>query len=286
MNKKICIILISFCYTLLAQNSNSEYYPLSVGNKWEYINLSYEVGTIPDTTYHLKEVIGDTILLNGIKYYIVKESGHIHFERFDSLTNEIKYYENGGCGGFDDSRYSLNYNPDSTVQWNQCGAIPYYISFEDTSNTLDTSFIILDSDHLVDEQTIFQKHLGIRTQTFLEVGMYVSRLIGAIINGHIWGTITSISERNTVIREYNLYPNYPNPFNPATTIKYSIPSFELIQIKIFDILGNELQTLVNQYKQPGNYKIEFSAGSIPSGVYFYKIISGSYSETRKMILLR
>ncbi len=88
-----------------------------------------------------------------------------------------------------------------------------------------------------------------------------------------------------------LYQNYPNPFNPTTKIKYSIPFVETryipsVQIKVYDILGREVATLVNKEKQPGNYEVEFNASNLSSGVYFYKLTAGIFVETKKMILLR
>jgi hypothetical protein len=86
--------------------------------------------------------------------------------------------------------------------------------------------------------------------------------------------------------QYSLEQNYPNPFNPTTTISYSIKEKGLVTLKVFDILGNELKTLVNEEKEVGSYKIEFSAASFASGIYFYTIQAGEFSSTRKMILLK
>jgi pimeloyl-ACP methyl ester carboxylesterase len=86
--------------------------------------------------------------------------------------------------------------------------------------------------------------------------------------------------------KFALIQNYPNPFNPSTKIKYSIPKSDIVHIKVYDILGKEIQTLLNEYKQAGTYEVKFDASDLTSGVYFYKIICGSYIETKKMIVLR
>lgn len=80
--------------------------------------------------------------------------------------------------------------------------------------------------------------------------------------------------------------NYPNPFNPSTKIEYSIPYSENVLIKVYDVLGREVETLLNEYKNAGTYEIEFNATELTSGLYFYKIISGNKTETRKMMLVR
>lgn len=98
--------------------------------------------------------------------------------------------------------------------------------------------------------------------------------------------VTSAENYPFDINDFYLSQNYPNPFNPITKIKFSIPKSNIVQIKIYDILGNEIRTLLNEYNQAGTYEIEFDASSLPSGVYFYRMISGNYTETKKMILLR
>ncbi|MEJ2103570.1 MAG: alpha/beta hydrolase-fold protein [Ignavibacteriaceae bacterium] len=95
-----------------------------------------------------------------------------------------------------------------------------------------------------------------------------------------------IVDNNTVPKDFILYQNYPNPFNPATKIRYSIPQSSKVKIKIFDILGNELEILVDENKSAGIYEIEFNASSLPSGTYFYQLKAGDFIETNKMILLK
>jgi hypothetical protein len=98
-------------------------------------------------------------------------------------------------------------------------------------------------------------------------------------------TLGNIDEEKIPI-SFKLFQNYPNPFNPTTKIKYSIPSSENVKMKIFDVLGHEIINLVNDYKSAGTYEIEFDAKNLSSGIYFYRIISGKYLETKKMLLLR
>jgi len=85
---------------------------------------------------------------------------------------------------------------------------------------------------------------------------------------------------------FSLSQNYPNPFNPTTTIKYSIPQSSNVVIKVFDVLGNEITTLVNQEKPIGTHTIEFDATSLPSGIYFYQLQTPNFIQTKKMILLK
>lgn len=83
-----------------------------------------------------------------------------------------------------------------------------------------------------------------------------------------------------------LHQNYPNPFNPLTTIRYSVPKLSHVSIKVYDVLGRKVATLVNEEKPIGNYEIQFNAKNIASGVYFYRMQAGSFVETKKIILLK
>ena len=103
---------------------------------------------------------------------------------------------------------------------------------------------------------------------------------------------TGISNISSEIPEdFLLSQNYPNPFNPSTKIRFSIPSsgnlyMRSVQLKIFDILGKEITSLLNQQLQPGSYETDWNASDIPGGVYFYRLVSGNFHETKKMILIK
>ena len=91
---------------------------------------------------------------------------------------------------------------------------------------------------------------------------------------------------NVVPEDYILYQNFPNPFNPVTKINYSIPKQCLVILKVIDILGKEIKTLINEVKSPGNYLVEFNGSEFSSGVYFYKIQANDFSDVKKMILIK
>jgi hypothetical protein len=86
--------------------------------------------------------------------------------------------------------------------------------------------------------------------------------------------------------EFSLNQNYPNPFNPSTRIQYQVSSISQVLLKVYEVLGNEVATLVNKEKSVGSYEVNFDASGLTSGIYFYTINAGSFVETKKMILLR
>ncbi|MCB0732916.1 MAG: T9SS type A sorting domain-containing protein, partial [Ignavibacteriae bacterium] len=111
---------------------------------------------------------------------------------------------------------------------------------------------------------------------------------------------------NSIKKEFTLSQNYPNPFNPSTTIEYTIPSASVIlseaknikdfssrapqndnmKLIVYDVLGREVATLVNQHQKPGNYSIQFDGSNLASGIYYYQLKIGSFIQTKKMILLK
>jgi len=94
------------------------------------------------------------------------------------------------------------------------------------------------------------------------------------------------NENTTIPSVYSLSQNYPNPFNPVTKINFSIPKQGLVTMKIYDVLGREVKTLVNDIKMAGNYSVDFNASEFSSGVYFYRLESGSFSEVKRMMLIK
>ena len=104
-------------------------------------------------------------------------------------------------------------------------------------------------------------------------------------NGNI-GVVTGIAEVPLVISDFTLQQNYPNPFNPSTSIQYAISSRQFVSLKVYDVLGNELATLVNEFRPAGKYETQFNSAGLPSGVYFYQLKAGEYIQTKKMILLK
>jgi hypothetical protein len=99
-------------------------------------------------------------------------------------------------------------------------------------------------------------------------------------------SITSVPDVPATVYSYSLSQNYPNPFNPSTTIRYSIPERAKVTLKIFDITGRELLTLLNGELNAGNYELNFNASKLSSGVYFYTLRSNTFSSTKKMLLLK
>ncbi|MDD5361233.1 MAG: T9SS type A sorting domain-containing protein [Ignavibacteria bacterium] len=100
------------------------------------------------------------------------------------------------------------------------------------------------------------------------------------------GTLTGINNAGILPTKFELSQNYPNPFNPTTKINFAIPKQGLVTMKIYDVLGREVRTLVNEVKPAGNYSVDFNASELSSGVYFYRVQSGDFSDIKRMILIK
>ncbi|MBZ0204455.1 MAG: T9SS type A sorting domain-containing protein [Ignavibacteria bacterium] len=100
------------------------------------------------------------------------------------------------------------------------------------------------------------------------------------------GILTGVNGNNNLPAEFSLSQNYPNPFNPVTSIEYSIPMNTFVKIAVFDVLGREVASPVNEFKQSGHYVINFNAEKLSSGIYYYRIDAGNYSDIKKMVLIK
>ena len=146
---------------------------------------------------------------------------------------------------------------------------------------------------------------GLNSSTFVNDGVAFNNFIYIVTSEGIWRAlqnelvVTDINEDKTLPTKFSLEQNYPNPFNPETTISYTIAPPNLLKgedlqhvtLKVYDVLGKEVATLVNEYKQAGNYKVTFNVktpymASLPSGIYFYRLVTPKATITKKMVLTK
>ena len=184
----------------------------------------------------------------------------------------------------------------SKVEFNNgLPSLPYYYTilfpYEETiyifSNDNVNNVYKLKGNEWILTDLVFPENLKFISLQSVDNILYA----GTYDNG-IWKFKPEITSSDDKLQpvSYGLAQNYPNPFNPATTVEYQLKTEGFVQLKIYDVLGNEVKTLVSEYKQAGEYKIEFDAsssnGGLTSGIYFYKLVTNNFTETKKMILLK
>jgi Secretion system C-terminal sorting domain len=206
----------------------------------------------------------DTILVIPRRAIIRNNSStDLHF-RFARIVNDLP------VGWITAMTYDLSYPPHiDTIP------IPFDPPISIPPNYQDTSFYI----YFICEET------GLGTSI---VRMYNADNPAEYVQDTFKVQIGSvgITSLSSLIRDYNLMQNYPNPFNPVTVINYSLAAPEFVNIRVYDVLGNEVAALVNKKQNAGSYDVEFNGANFASGIYFYRITAGSFSDVKRMILLK
>jgi hypothetical protein len=186
----------------------------------------------------------------------VGESSTISFNITNNSNEQVKI-NSVFCG---DTRFSL-------VQ-----QLPIVISAQGSAN--------LSVKFTPDQEGAFLSAIHLRSQTS---GQRIAKVLHLI--GYTDSVYTGINDINTPL-EFALSQNYPNPFNPITRIKYSIPGNFFVKLQVFDILGREVETLVNAEQAAGDYEAEFNGANLASGLYIYRISAGNFTSVKKMMLLK
>jgi hypothetical protein len=296
------IIILTATAIVKAQIDSTlkKYYPLKDGNYWEYTD-NYNLAN--------SRVMGDTILPNAQCYKILKNIGnygttYYEFLRIDDSMNVWKYAENFSCN--EELLLFILTLPDRSL-WKECYITPldsavnfpclfetklrYNIVLQQAAITKSFCGAVIDT---VNKDTSFcgsfyftkydlAKNFG---PVFMAGGGTVLWLSGAIIDGIQYGQILLDVGDENLTPGFRLDQNYPNPFNPSTIIKYSVASALFVTLKVYDVLGNEIASLVNEEKIPGIYTAEFNGAGLSSGIYFYRLSAGDRSNIKKMLMVK
>ena len=238
-----------------------------------------------------------------VAWYDYRNQSGIYFQKYKNIGSVDSFEKVDSNMAVSDS-YMAYGAPTVSMQDNGEVAISWSKSNGSIDNTFyDLSFRLFNSDltPLTDimPATISQE----RDQMTQDIVFKDNKIFNVWADNHepgvgydIWANVYNISDLVTGVNDneskeptsFKLSQNYPNPFNPTTRIKYSIPVGvqRAVQLKVYDILGREVATLVNETKSAGNYEATFNASSLASGVYFYRLRAGKFVQTKKMILLR
>jgi hypothetical protein len=269
----ILFILINYSVVMYSQPI---YFPLGMEDKWQYNQQGI---------YDTFEIILDTLMSNG-KHYSYNVD-FWNYARLDSLGN-VYYHSDFYPPVPEYLRYKLN------AQLNERWIM--YASGSDTlyGEMLDTNSVFLCGKMRRARYITIIPFMG-HHRIADSIGVYQRIAEGGIlytlnavkINGIQCGTFIGIKNyKITTPKEYKLYQNYPNPFNPITVIKFSIPKYSYVKLRVFDVIGKEVLKIVEDNLKSGEYEIELDAGNLSSGVYFYTLSAEDYIETKVMAVIK
>jgi len=284
-----------------------EYYPLSIGNYWIYKVTDWSYPYYSEDIFTRKVVSKET-LSNGNEYFKIEEK-YYHsaytsyvYERIDTVKGFAFRFDNG-CANPDSEKVIDSFTA-------EVGDSLLIQRFSMCWDSILTKFSESGSESIFNENRNFRTYeyswlMSYTHKLALGIGIYNIKngydfgesyffLNGCVIDDIVYGDTTFVvdveEEQNPIPTEYKLEQNYPNPFNPSTFISYQLPVFGQVTLKVYDVLGNEVATLVNEYRSAGSYEIEFNpASSIKnpsSGIYFYQLKAGKFVETKKMMFLK
>ena len=286
---RFILIIISVCFfpaNLIAQ----EYYPLEIGNRWDYERSFSEWGFPPVIDTFVVEVADDSVFNNGKTYFILNHYDLAVGKILRADSSYIIYYDENE---FDEDTL-FRFDVEVGDSW-----------FVDFGITFVIDLMSIDTISFFGFQTkVYEFKLDGLIQSFVWLSdkfgpiQYYSPgeppgtsstsilLLGCKIDSIQYGNPVFVNPEPLYLNEYFLSQNYPNPFNPSTKIEFQIVDFGFVSLKIYDLPGREVATLVNEEKPEGNYEVVFNGTGLTSGVYFYQLKAGNYIETKKMILLR
>ena len=287
-------VLISLFFLLFVENVYSQvdsvfsYMPLAIGNQWQYSVHEVIPPNIDSTYYSIFKVEGDTIMPNGYQYKVISENNSSErYVNIDSTTACVYEYD------FDSSRGIMT----DSLRCSEGDLFgeEIYCELIDTATVLNYQTWVITTWRIMpdfSESHTLAMDIGMTFQyNFISGGPWGAEiyktLVYANINGYEFGElVTSQNDIKNELLNYKLYQNYPNPFNPRTKIKYSISQRSMVSLTVFDLLGDKVATLVDEFKPSGEYQVEFDGSELTSGIYLYRFQADEFSQIKKMILLK
>jgi hypothetical protein len=309
----------------ICQSGNfTDFLPLQVGNVWVYQCSVSCFGSNcygGACIRRVRVIITNTNIMNGRTYYqsqstVVLISGSCNDGcgafpfgsniRVDSSTANLLSYTTSGCQHLlnETLEDSFKARRNDTIRYH-CQSPGQYFDFYVCMDTNNVTIFGSSRPARIYGYSGFEsgwsrsyvKGIGLNGTSFSHVcgngACYISSsLRGCVVNGVLYGDtsmLVGIKQISTEVPDnFVLYQNYPNPFNPVTKIKFDVPveTIHELSLRVYDFLGREITTLVNEKLKPGTYEVEWDAINYPSGVYFYKLTSGDFSETKRLVLLK
>ena len=305
-NRILKMTIIAFCMLFAEAGFSQEYpwsiYPLEVGNIWVTRDSWWR-------PYYRLEIVDSGVVIEGESYYKTKSTyrtihGNLNesfiYHRitdseyviwYDStglyVNPKVKYYKVDTQPG--DYWQNTTIISGSEIIYYFVVDTSYYLVFG-TSTKVREIFVTDSSGY--ENFTFWSEEFGLLEHYVhdFELGNYIY-LWGCVIDGVLYGDTTFLTVgvddiQNVPVTEYKLYQNFPNPFNPSTSISYYLPERSYVKLKVYDLLGKEITVLINEEKEADHYQVNLDASNLPSGVYIYTLQVNGFTDSKKMLLLR
>ncbi|MEJ5261257.1 MAG: T9SS type A sorting domain-containing protein [Ignavibacterium sp.] len=319
--KLTCVFLFSIqIYTAFSQ-SNADYFPWKTGDMWEYILYYWpdidtlqsividdsidETGNIYTTYFSraINPIQPPSALIQDTIVYKIDSSLYVYHRYFDFNNGEwINVYRLNGNSGDQWVMWDYSHSGVGPFEIAKIDSIKEYNLFGQNTKMMYMSYFWASVDgtdtlklYRYYDQLVKGFGFYFRGGAELNAQLY---LRGCVIDGVLYGDttqiVTSVDELQRYsyfINDFALLPNYPNPFNSSTNIRFEIREYSFVSIKVYNITGKEIKTLLEKELAPGNYLISWEAKdeknySPPSGIYFIKLNAGSFNKTIKAVLLK
>ena len=296
MKIKLLEVILLTClisaFTKAQEPDPSSFFPSSVRNVWQYES---------DHGFIEQKILRDSVDQEGNRFLFYSNLINSRI-KLDTLYNVYVIVSFGDTITY--HYYKLD--ADSGETWTAIPEDNYTNRIEARVDIIGQSFIFGEyrsvkqinyyrlpfGDTIITENAFWERYIllvsgiGEYYEQSAEEGP-IRILLGCIINGDTLGTITSgIDDNEFIVSGFNLHQNYPNPFNPSTVINYQIPENGLVTLRIYDILGREVRTLVNEQQTTGWYEVNFNASDLATGVYIYKLQVNYFVSSKKMMMIK
>ncbi len=276
--------------------------PFNTGNEWCFEANDWDGTGNGTRDTILVKVLSDTTMSNGKTYYKLN-STFIFFDLIRADSVGIYYYDTLNTREWLFYKYNIgigDYNGGPNNVYLSVG----YMMNEADSNRYNKIYKFAESKKLLWGDSALILNYYYDTGNDDSFSIYISpkygfigghasglsnhdlTLLGCKISGVSYGKITRINNAEVYLSQFKLAQNYPNPFNPTTTIAYSLSEDQLVKLKVYNILGKEVTTLVNEIQSSGQHKIIFDASGLSSGIYFLKFFAGKNQDVKKMLLMK
>jgi hypothetical protein len=294
-----------------------KYMPLKTGNIWVYLTMIWHP-PFPTIYGRMRVIIEKDTILNSHRYYSYKSIGNVPIVnyhnngwlRIDSASGNLMGYETGyNCGNYQNEKILDSLSSKINDTMHTC----YNINRKCLDTNVITKFGLQVKTKLFQDNPLscgcnrYALNFGLVSSTSGELNGNAYELLGCVFDGIVYGdtVLTGLETISFAVpQEYSLSQNYPNPFNPSTKIKFSLPSERSpsdntseggaidVKLIVYDILGKEVASLIPPFwggqegLQPGTYEVEWDAANFSSGIYFYKLETADFAETKRMVLIK